>query len=183
MNLKIKRQRKQYPAKCSHRGCWRKVRRSEHSDKCYKHRIAAFREKHPLKYSFGNLRKRAKQRGVPFHLTFEQYEAFAVRTDYAKLKGKSSLSLSVDRIENSLGYWPWNLSAISLRENSRKNYIPFFQQQGVTKAEMDAVRHLDVEYRNACESLAAEIAKHHRSGSAIFWELFRRKKRELFEKL
>jgi len=181
MNLKLKRQRKQYPAQCSHPRCRRKVRRSEHSDKCCKHRLAAFREKHPLKYSFGNLRRRAKERCVPFHLTFEQYEAFAIKTDYARLKGKTSLSLSVDRKENSLGYWPWNLQAISLRENSRKEYVPRLQQMGLTSREREKLRHFDKAERDLCEQLAAEIAKHHPPGSDIFWKEFNRRKFELFE--
>lgn len=104
-------------------------KKNEHSPYCTHCRLNRFREKFPLKYSFGNLRRRAKQRGKDFSLTYEQYEEFAIKTDYARLKGKSSLSLSIDRKNNDEGYHFWNIRAITLQNNTRKQFVPFFANQ------------------------------------------------------
>jgi hypothetical protein len=92
-----------------------------------------FKERFPLKYSFQKLRARARERGHEFSLTYEQYEAFAIKTDYARLKGKTSLSLSIDRKDDSLGYHHWNIQAITIRENSRKLWT---DMPGYMKEEM-----------------------------------------------
>lgn len=106
------------------------VNKKKHkTNKCSRCKWKRFKENNPLKYSFGNLRRRAKQRKKEFALTFEQYRDFAIKTDYARLKGKTSLSLSIDRIDDSRGYIAENIQAISLRENSRKQFVPFFAKQ------------------------------------------------------
>lgn len=104
-------------------------KKKAHSPFCIKCKQARWKEKNPLKYSFGNLRRRAKQRGHEFSLTFEQYVEFSVKTGYARLKGKTSLSLSIDRKKNDRGYHADNIQAITLAENSRKQYVPFFAKQ------------------------------------------------------
>jgi len=104
-------------------------KKTEKSPYCYHCRFVRWRDKNPLRYSFGNLRRRAKERGKDFNLTFQEYRDFAVKTNYAKLKGKSSLSLSVDRIDNSKGYTASNIRAISLSENSRRQFVPFWAHQ------------------------------------------------------
>lgn len=115
---------------CRSRNCRGLVQKKhEHSPYCSRCRRNRFKAKHPLKYSWGNLKRRAKQREKAFSLTFAQYEEFAIKTDYARLKGKSSLSLSIDRKENHIGYHWWNIQAITLRENSRKQYVPYFAKQ------------------------------------------------------
>ena len=110
--------------------CRRTVnKKKENSPFCWKCRWHTKKEKNPLMYSFGNLRRRAKQRGKEFALTFEQYRSFCLNTDYHKLKGKSSLSLSIDRIDNSRGYFADNIRAIELTTNSRRQFVPFFARQ------------------------------------------------------
>lgn len=104
-------------------------KKKEHSPYCTRCRRRHWKEKNPLKYSFGNLRRRARQRGKEFLLTFEEYREFAVKTDYARMKGKTSLSLSIDRINNDGPYAAWNIRAITLSENSRKQFVPYFARQ------------------------------------------------------
>lgn len=103
--------------------------KTEKSPYCSKCRRKHWKAKFELHYAFGNLRRRAKQRGKDFSLTREQYIEFAIKTDYARLKGKSSLSLSIDRKDNNEGYHHWNIRAITLRENSRKQFVPYFANQ------------------------------------------------------
>lgn len=108
-----------------------------HSTYCSRCRTRRFKDAHPLRYSFKKLKDRALERGKDFGLTFEQYRAFAEKTDYARMKGKTSLSLSIDRIENSRGYHANNIRAITLRENSRKSFtkIPAWMVEEIKKAE------------------------------------------------
>lgn len=103
--------------------------KKEHSPFCARHRTVRFKEKFPLKYSFNKLKQRAKERGKAFSLTYAEYEGFAIKTDYARLKGKTSLSLSIDRVDNSRGYEAGNIAALTLRENSRKQFVPYFAKQ------------------------------------------------------
>jgi hypothetical protein len=100
-----------------------------HSPYCSKCRGRRWATKFPLNYAFHNLRKRAKQRGKDFSLTRSEYIEFAIKTDYARLKGKTSLSLSINRIDNLKGYHVGNIEAITLSENSRKQFVPYFANQ------------------------------------------------------
>jgi hypothetical protein len=93
-----------------------------HSPYCSRCRSRRFKEAHPLKYSFGKLRARAKERGHAFGLTFEDYHTFAIQTGYDKLKGKTRHSLSINRKQNHLGYTRDNIEAVSLSLNSRIAY-------------------------------------------------------------
>jgi hypothetical protein len=115
-------------SKCRTKNCRGQITKSGRSHYCSKCRSRRWRDKFPLHYSFKNLRVRAIQRGKEFTLTREQYVEFAVKTDYGRLKGKTSLSLSLDRIDDTRGYTKDNIQAITLRENSRKQFVPYFQQ-------------------------------------------------------
>ncbi len=63
-----------------------------------------------------------------FTLTFADYEAFAIESGYDKLKGKFKTALSIHRREDSKGYEPGNLVAISLGLNSRLKWTPGLPQ-------------------------------------------------------
>ena len=108
-----------------------------HSPYCSRCRTRRFKDAHPLRYSFGKLRNRAKERGKEFSLTFGEYESFAIKTDYARMKGKTSLSLSIDRIKNNEGYHVGNIRAITLAENSRKQHtdIPAWMRSEIQAAQ------------------------------------------------
>lgn len=124
-------------------------RKTEKNIICSACKRARWKANNPLRYAFGNLRRRAKQRGKEFTLTFDQYKHFAESTDYHKLKGKSSLSLSVDRIDDRAGYEWWNIQAITLRENTRKQFVPFFARQ----MENEAYKPSTAEVRAVFDSL------------------------------
>lgn len=108
-------------------------KQKSHSPYCSKCASRRFAEKHPLKYSFNNLRHRAKQRGHKFLLTFAQYELFALKSGYAVGKGKSRDSLSIDRIDNDGPYSVDNIKCETVSYNSmkgtRKQFVPFFMRQ------------------------------------------------------
>jgi len=120
-------------------------RKQSHNVLCNKCRHQRWRIKNPLRYQLGNLRRRAKQRGHEFSITFEQFKAFAERTDYMKHKGKTALSLSIHRKDNSRGYHADNIDAVSLSLNSklqRRQFVPFFAHQVENQAYKPSEREL-----------------------------------------
>ncbi len=104
-------------------------RKAEHSPYCSRCRSRRWKDKFPLHYSYKQLRNDAKRRQKEFSLTRDEYISFAIKTDYAKRKGKTSLSLSIDRIDNNRGYSADNIQAMTLAENSRKQFVKFYARQ------------------------------------------------------
>lgn len=82
--------------------------------------MANWNESHPLERAFHNLRSHAKERGKDFRLTLEEFKFFAEKTNYLSRRGKTSLSFSIDRIDNRRGYVANNIRCITIAENSRK---------------------------------------------------------------
>lgn len=171
--------REHKPCRC--RGCRRTVGSSEKSDKCSRHRRLMFKANHAHAYSWGNLKRHAKARGIKFTLTVEDYKELTKSLDLTKLVSHTTVSISVDRTENSLGYHRWNVSLMSLRQNSRKQYVIFFNGGMTPKQTPDEIRQLDRQYRNQCENLADEVAVKFEKGTQNFWLEFRRRKIEMFE--
>ena len=91
---------------------------------CGKCRSRKYRAKYPLKAWYDTLKMNAKRRGKSFTLTLEQFSEFCKRTGYDEHKGKTANSLSVDRIKDHLGYSIDNIRAITLRENTLKQFDP-----------------------------------------------------------
>jgi hypothetical protein len=121
--------KKKYPLRCRTKRCRGYVASKDcHSCYCAKCKIRRWNEKYPLHRAFHNLRSHARERGKDFSLTLEQFKVFAEKTDYMKYKGKSSWSLSIDRKDNSKGYEFSNIQAITLRENSRKQYVRYWRE-------------------------------------------------------
>ena len=110
--------------KCDTKFCRGRVLPTSHSPYCSKCRSRRFKQAHPLKYSFIKLRARARERGHDFALTFGEYEQFAITTGYAEQKGKTALSLSINRKNPAVGYVAHNIEAVTLSQNSRLKYAP-----------------------------------------------------------
>lgn len=110
--------------RCATKFCRGKASESGRSPYCAKCRTRRFKAAFPLKYSFNLLRNRARHRGHDFSLTFAEYEAFAIKTRYGRLKGKTALSLSIDRENPARGYHADNIRAVTLAENTRLKYAP-----------------------------------------------------------
>jgi hypothetical protein len=170
--------------KCSSRGCRTWILRRFHRNKCAKHEARDFKEKHPLAYALHKLRTHARARGIGFSLTFEQFKSFAEKTDYMKLKGSSTKSLHVDRIENGLGYHAWNIQAITLKENNRKNYVAYFNGGMIP----DTHRHQEYleferQRRDELENISAQVQNRHAAGTPEFWQEFNKIKQRLYDLL
>lgn len=79
------------------------------------------RKANPIRKAFRMLRHNSKRRGIPFNLTFEQFRAFAIETDYIRGRGKKQKSYTIDRIEPDKGYTAGNLQVLTNQSNSIKN--------------------------------------------------------------
>lgn len=122
--------KKKFPAKCRSVRCRGVVLlKSCHSPYCARCRMRRWKDKHPLKAAFHSLRGHAKERGKDFSLTFEQFHTFCLNTDYMKMRGRTTLSLHIDRKNNDEGYHAGNVQAITLIENNRKQFVPYFANQ------------------------------------------------------
>lgn len=123
--------------RCASKFCRGRTTHTGHSPFCSKCRTRNFKAKFPLKYAFGKLRARARERGHDFQLTFEQYQKFAVDTGYDQLKGKHAASLSINRKDNSKGYHIDNIEVVTLSHNSRLRFakMPAWLKEEMLAAE------------------------------------------------
>lgn len=97
--------------------------------KCSSCRKREWYEKYPEKYLFANLRSNARRRGKEFGLTFPQFKLFLDRENYmSRTRGRTKFSISIDRPNNSRGYFDDNLAAITIQANSwKRNYVDYFR--------------------------------------------------------
>lgn len=78
-----------------------------------------YRHRHPIQYTANYYRKNAKARGIVWLLTVEQVEA-VVHCECAYCGALPSPRNGIDRIDNSLGYTPDNVTACCLTCNRAK---------------------------------------------------------------
>lgn len=79
-----------------------------------------YRENNKMRAAYQNLKDHAKSRGKEFDITFTDFETFCVEVEYLKGKGRSSTSLHIDRIDETLGYVRGNLQVLTNAENTKK---------------------------------------------------------------
>lgn len=103
--------------KCLTKFCTRCPSRGRFCFTCISRRSRAA---NPVKWSYWNLKANAKRRGKEFDLTFEQFKQFCLETNYIAGKGRTLLSYSIDRIDNTKGYTVDNIRVVTVTENSRK---------------------------------------------------------------
>lgn len=100
----------------------------KYNKKCYKCRKRVWRLKNPDKDAYYNIKHCAKTRGVPFHITWEEFLNWPLLDTYLKFKGTDSKSLSLDRIKtidekgNVKGYTIDNIQLLELGENVLKGH-------------------------------------------------------------
>lgn len=115
--------------KCASKNCRGISTKSGKSPYCSKCRSRRWAKKFPLHYMFKALRNHAKERRKDFSLTRAEFVSFAIKTDYARLHGRRSLSLSIDRRDNKQGYHAHNIQALTVRDNCRKQFVDFYANQ------------------------------------------------------
>jgi hypothetical protein len=103
---------------------------------CNKHYSRKRRVIDPIATRFGQMKGKAKQRGIDFSFNLSDFRAWCARTGYLK-KGVRGFAATVDRRCNVHGYHLWNMQIMSNRANASKgnrfqgdnfngpNYCPF----------------------------------------------------------
>lgn len=86
---------------------------------CHTHYTRKRREVDPIGRRFGQMKGKAKQRGIVFGITLEEFRLWCVRTGYLK-KGVRGFAASVDRRCNLHGYFIWNMQLMTSRANAKK---------------------------------------------------------------
>jgi hypothetical protein len=87
-----------------------------------------WRHRNPLRYKYQNLKNRAKQREIPFELTFSEYLASMSRQgitlrDFFKTDDEGfHLTMSLDREKEDQPYRFDNVRWVTLSENSRLSH-------------------------------------------------------------
>lgn len=85
-----------------------------------------WRAKNVIRSRWHDLRSRAKQRKIPCPISYNDFEAFCLRTKYHLYKGKERFSYSIDRIKDTWpdgtvrGYDKDNIQVLELWKNSSK---------------------------------------------------------------
>lgn len=103
---------------CTHPGCTKQARRR--GTLCSRHHMQSWRERRPVLAAYHILKWNAKMRDKDFRLTVEEFAAFCSRYNYIKGKGRTAVSLTIDRIDNARGYEISNLQVLTKSENSIK---------------------------------------------------------------
>lgn len=87
-----------------------------------------YAKNNPVRYIFSVWKNNSRRRGKENTVTWQQFQDFCAETSYDQKKGTKSLSLQIDRIDNSRGYHADNIQAITLQRNVQKYHeeiIPF----------------------------------------------------------
>lgn len=107
--------------KCSTPHCRHRAGKKK-GGKCYQCAKRAERQKHPLKAQWRRLKSKAKQRGIIFCLPFWYFEIFAMRCSYIAETGNGAGCITVDRVNNLLGYVVGNIQPLTREQNIEKQW-------------------------------------------------------------
>jgi hypothetical protein len=87
---------------------------------CHKHDMELWRRRNPTKAAYASLKWKAKQRGIEFELTFEEFSQLADAHDYIEGRGREVGCLHIDRIDAEGSYALHNVQILTATENSSK---------------------------------------------------------------
>ena len=73
-----------------------------------------------MRRCYRNLKISARRRGKAFDLTFEQFQTFAVETDYINKRGIQAYDYTIDRKDNKRGYVIDNIAILTNSQNASK---------------------------------------------------------------
>lgn len=112
----IKIKNKIIKGQCSNEGC-------NHPTKgklCSTCRSRKSRLNDPVRYSFNNIKNRAKQRNKPFTITIEFFREWCYKYKYIQNKGTTSEAYTVDRKIEEEGYTNENIQPMKKGANVKK---------------------------------------------------------------
>lgn len=143
--------------KCRTKFCRGIVHKSCHSPWCAKCKAKRWKAASPVGYFYHKLRTSANRRGILFLLTRQKF-AELWNGGLAANHGKTKFCLSVDRVNNQLGYLDSNVQLLTLTNNVRKQFVPFFRDQAQMDAEIaETSRKIREAYPPLSEYAPAEV--------------------------
>jgi hypothetical protein len=121
--------------RCKNPRRFNKKRKAHDLHVCHKHESRRKRAANKMWAAWRALKDHAKSRrskrwpkGIPFHLKLGDFVKFARQTDYLNRTGNNGHCLTVDRIDDTRGYFKNNIQPLTRIKNSEK------------KARQDAIR-------------------------------------------
>jgi hypothetical protein len=87
---------------------------------CHRCKMRKWRARNPMRSAYRALRDHAVARGIEFTISYEEFREFALHSEYIEKKGPGGCHLTVDRVDNTLGYLPNNIQPMTRSENSVK---------------------------------------------------------------
>ena len=106
------------PGKCAVKFCGNNAKGELCSTcRCRKSRLAD-----PVRYSYYNIKNRAKQRKKPFTITLEYFRKWCKKVNYIGMKGRGKGSYDCDCKINNLGYVPGNIQPLEKIKNIKKYF-------------------------------------------------------------
>lgn len=105
---------------CRSEYCLNDISSNGKSPYCGKCRSRIFRSKHRVKSLYAINKHNAKRRGLTWEFTLDEWIIFCAETNYHKLVGLGPEDMTLDRIDNSLGYTYENTRMVTRSENGRK---------------------------------------------------------------
>lgn len=118
MDLWERRPEKNRHGTCAVRFC--RKRREKRRTICRRCRQRIDVINNPVANAYRNLKHHARERQIPFDLTYAQFEEFCLMTGYLEHRGRTKLSFSVDREDDTRGYSVDNIRVLTLSANSAK---------------------------------------------------------------
>lgn len=73
-----------------------------------------------MRAAYAQLRDHARERKIPFAISFEDFQKFARKSRYLDRRGPFAMCLTVDRKNNLRGYEPGNIQPLTRSANSVK---------------------------------------------------------------
>lgn len=88
---------------------------------CTRHAHVNQKQNNLVGYTYTLLKGNAKRRKKVFTLTLAEFREFCEETGYLLTKGRTKRKMSIDRIDNTLGYEKGNLRLLSVSANASKS--------------------------------------------------------------
>lgn len=106
---------------CSTEGCKNETKGRKLCSTC---RSRKTRAADPERYAYNNVKNRARKADIPFTISIEYFRQFCYEYDYIDNKGRTSKSMTVDRIEEGRlpGYVEGNIQGLEKGLNVKKYF-------------------------------------------------------------
>lgn len=115
--------------KCKTKDCKNKARKKGlDCEMCHKRKV---RGNNLIKYAYDTLKINAKRRGKIFTISYVYFEKLCLESNYHELKGRGANDLTIDRINNEIGYVEGNVRVVKKSINSTKQDkdLPFYCEE------------------------------------------------------